>query len=177
MTLFLFKGVTVKFGLKYMRKKVFGRKLKRTSNQRKGLFRSLMHAMILHGRIKTTEAKAKAIKGELEKLVTKAKKGVVAENDLMRDLVQHDMVEKLITNIAPRFTTRPGGYTRILRLGSRKKDNTAMVLLEWVEQEIITGEVMPAVKKEKKVKRAKVEKTKPVKVEKKPIKVKKSTKK
>jgi large subunit ribosomal protein L17 len=158
-----------------MRKRVFGRKLKRTSNQRQGLFRSLMHAMILHGRIKTTEAKAKAIKGQLEKLVTKAKnKGKEAENDLMRDLVQHEMVEKLISNIAPRFTTRPGGYTRILRLGSRKKDNTAMVMLEWVEQEIITGEVVVASKKEKKVK---VIKEKIVKEEKKTDKAKKTTKK
>lgn len=157
-----------------MRKKVFGRKFSRTSNQRKGLFRSLMHAMILHGRIKTTEAKAKAIKGQLEKMVTKAKKGLTAENDLMRDLVQHDMVEKLISNIAPRFMTRPGGYTRILRLGSRKKDNTAMVMLEWVEQEIITGEVVVAPKKEKKVK---VIKEKAVKEEKKPTKAKKTAKK
>ena len=134
-----------------------------------------MHAMILHGRIKTTEAKAKAIKGQLEKLVTKAKnKGKEAENDLMRDLVQHEMVEKLISNIAPRFTARPGGYTRILRLGSRKKDNTAMVMLEWVEQEIITGEVVATPKKEKKVK---VTKEKTVKEEKKPAKAKKTAKK
>ena len=157
-----------------MRKKVFGRKFSRTSNQRKGLFRSLMYAMILHGRIKTTEAKAKAIKGQLEKMVTKAKKGLTAENDLMRDLVQHDMVEKLISNIAPRFVGRPGGYTRILRLGSRKKDNTAMVMLEWVEQEIVTGEVVVAPKKEKKVK---VVKEKTVKEEKNPAKVKKTAKK
>jgi large subunit ribosomal protein L17 len=151
-----------------MRKNVFGRKFKRTSNQRKGLFRSLMYAMILNGRIKTTEAKAKSIKGALEKLVTKAKnKGEGARNDLMRDLVQHDMVDKLITNIAPRFATRPGGYTRILRVGSRRKDNTAMVLLEWVDGEIITGEVVSVVvpKKDKKV-----VKEKPAKEEKKPVK-------
>ena len=116
-----------------------------------------MHSMILHGKINTTEAKAKSIKGALEKLVTKAKnKGEEARNDLMRDLVQHEMVDKLIKDIAPRFKERPGGYTRILRVGNRLKDNSPRVILEWVESSILVGEVVGSTKPQKK---AKVKKT------------------
>ena len=141
-----------------MRKRVVGRKFKRTANQRKALLKSLVHSMILVGRIKTTEAKAKAIKAKVEKLVTKARnKGEEARNDLLRDLANHDIVEKLISNIAPRFKERTGGYTRILRLGRRVKDNSPMVLLEWVESEIIIGEsvVNTSSKKDKKEKKKK----------------------
>lgn len=141
-----------------MRKRVFGRKFKRTANQRKALLKSLVHSMILVGRIKTTEAKAKAIKAKVEKLVTKARnKGEEARNDLIRDLANHDIVEKLISNIAPRFKDRTGGYTRILRLGRRVKDNSPMVLLEWVESEIIIDQTVDANsnKKDKKEKKQK----------------------
>jgi len=105
------------------------------SLRRKALFRSLIRGLVLHGRIKTTEAKAKAIKGEVEKFVTKAKKrGEEAEYHLLKNL-SHDLVIKIISEIAPRFKERQGGYTRIIRLGRRLKDNAEMVLLEWVEGE------------------------------------------
>ncbi len=121
-----------------MRKRVFGKKLKRTTNQRKALFKSLTNALVLSGRIKTTEAKAKAVKGEIEKLVTKAKK---EEKDAMRILqksVSLKTAERLIKNVAPVFKNRPGGYTRIIKIGNRTKDNAPMVILEFVEKIEIT---------------------------------------
>lgn len=118
-----------------MRKRIFGRKLKRTIDQRKGLFRSLMRSMILTGRIKTTEAKAKAVRPDLEKLVTLAKKkGDGAYRDLLKKLTQEELVEKMIKTIAPKFETRPGGYTRILKIGNRIKDAAPMVYMEWTER-------------------------------------------
>jgi len=117
-----------------MRKNVFGRQFKRDSRMRKALFRSLMREIILNGQIKTTEAKAKAIKGELEKHVTKAKvQGQASLVHLQKDF-QLDVALRLINEIAPKFKDRPGGYTRIIRLGNRLKDNAPIVIMEWVEE-------------------------------------------
>ncbi len=116
-----------------MKKRVFGRKLKRTTNQRKALFKSLTQALVLHGRIKTTEAKAKSIRGEVEKLITRAMRN---DSNTLAYLKQHVHVptaERLV-EIATAFKGRPGGYTRIIRLGGRKKDNASMVLIEFVEK-------------------------------------------
>lgn len=116
-----------------MRKRIFGRRLQRDTNERKALFRSLMRELVLHGKIKTTQAKAKSIKGEVEKMVTKAKtQGESAFVHLQKKFTG-DVVEKLIKEIAPLFKDRPGGYTRIIKMGRRVKDNAPMVLLEWVE--------------------------------------------
>lgn len=123
-----------------MRKQVFGKRLKRDVDERKALFKSLMSHLVLKERIKTTEAKAKAIKGRIEKLVTEAKKtlrqaqgkGEQAAN-LFGLYLSPAAVEKLISDVAPRFSERSGGYTRILRLGPRLSDNAQMVLIEWVE--------------------------------------------
>ncbi|MBP6913499.1 MAG: 50S ribosomal protein L17 [Candidatus Levybacteria bacterium] len=130
-----------------MRKRVFGKKLKRTTNQRKALFRSLTQALVLHGRIKTTEAKAKSIKGEIEKLITYAKNNKENAYNHLQHHVHPKTAEGIIT-IAPVFENRPGGYTRIIRIGGRKKDNAAMVLLEFVEK--TQSVVMPSKKTEKK---------------------------
>ena len=114
-----------------MRKNVFGRQFKRDKNQRKALFKGLLSALVLHERIKTTHAKAKAIKADADKLVTKAKKGgIVAYKALEPDL-PHDAVKKLIDEIAPRFADRQGGYTRITKIGTRGKDNASMAMMEW----------------------------------------------
>jgi large subunit ribosomal protein L17 len=118
-----------------MKKRVFGRKLKRDVNERKALFASLISSLVLHGRIKTTEAKAKAIKPTVEKLITKAKnKGKMARKHLLRFLSPR-IVDKIIKNIAPRYAKRPGGYTRIIKLGERLKDNAKMVIMEFVEED------------------------------------------
>lgn len=116
-----------------MRKRVFGRKLKRTTNQRKALFKSLTQALVLHGRIKTTEAKAKSIKGEVEKLITHANKN---EANAFHYLQRHVHVKTAegIIKIAPVFKGRPGGYTRIIKIGNRIKDSAPMVILEFVEK-------------------------------------------
>ncbi len=116
-----------------MRKNVFGRRFKRDSNERKSLFKSLMTSLVLDEKIQTTEAKAKSIKGHIEKLVTKAKK---REGEAKRFLSAHLMpaaVDKVINRIAPQFKNRPGGYTRIVRLGNRVSDSASMVVMEWVE--------------------------------------------
>lgn len=117
-----------------MRKRVFGRKFRRTTNQRKALFKSLVAALVENGSIKTTEAKAKAIKGEVEKLVTYARnKPENAVHHLQRS-VSLKTADGIIKRIAPKFTNRPGGYTRIVRIGNRVKDNAPLVMLSWVEQ-------------------------------------------
>lgn len=122
-----------------MRKNVFGRRFKRDSNERKSLFKSLMTSLVLDEKIQTTEAKAKSIKGHIEKLVTKAKK---REGEAKRFLSAHLMpaaVDKVIDRIAPQFKNRQGGYTRIVRLGNRVSDSASIVVMEWVE-EIVKSE-------------------------------------
>jgi len=134
-----------------MKKKVFGRKFKKDVNQRKALFKNLMRSLILNEEIKTTEAKAKSVKGQVEKLVTIAKKGESASYHLKKE-ISEDAVTKLIKEIGPRFASRPGGYTRIVKLGNRIKDNADMVMLEFVEK----GEKIAP----KKVKKSEVKKDK-----------------
>ena len=123
-----------------MRKKIFGRRLKRDINQRKSLFRSLMRELVLQERIKTTEAKAKSIKGEIEKHVTKAKVQGEGARVHLQKTFQQDVINKIINDLAPRFANRPGGYTRIVRLGNRVKDNAPMVYIEWVEKSTVVIE-------------------------------------
>ena len=118
-----------------MRKNVFGRQFSRDTNQRKALFKSLISSLILDESIKTTLEKAKAIKGDVDKIVNKAKKG---DNRLKVQLLQKHLgtpaMNKLIKDIAPRFKDRNSGYTRLIKLGRRFSDNAAMVLMEWVEK-------------------------------------------
>ncbi|PIT88892.1 MAG: 50S ribosomal protein L17 [Candidatus Levybacteria bacterium CG10_big_fil_rev_8_21_14_0_10_36_7] len=144
-----------------MKKKVFGRKFKRDVNQRKALFRSLIRALVLHEKIKTTEAKAKAVKGDIEKLITKAKtKKEDSSRELLSVLLEESLVRKVIDEIAPRFESRNGGYTRIIKLGTKKKDNSKVVLLELVELENIKVEEKAESVSEKKAVKPKKEKVK-----------------
>ena len=124
-----------------MRHKVAGYKLGRTTAQRNSLRRSLVTELIDHGRIQTTVAKCKAIRDQAEKLVTIAKGGMVEDKGKQvhaRRLVAArtnggvEVVRKLFTDIAPRYTERQGGYTRISKLGPRKGDNAPMAIIEWV---------------------------------------------
>lgn len=157
-----------------MRKRIFGRRFKRSTGERKALFKNLIRSFFLHGKIETTEAKAKAIRGKVEKLVTKAKRrGESARAELQKNF-DKVLLDNLLTTIAPKFATRPGGYTRIVRTGRRKKDNAPMVLLEWVEEiaAVVTEEPKKGARKAEKSKETKevianVEKSQ----EKKPIKV------
>jgi large subunit ribosomal protein L17 len=109
-------------------------KLSRDSAHRKALFMNLSREVFNHERIKTTEAKAKAIKPEVEKLITLAKRGDLhARRQALAALGQDKfVVYKLFEEIAPRYADRNGGYTRILKLGPRKSDATEMVYIELV---------------------------------------------
>jgi large subunit ribosomal protein L17 len=109
-------------------------KLSRSASHRKALFMNLSRQVIDHERIKTTEAKAKAVKPEIDKLITLAKRGDHhARRQAMAKLGQDKfIVYKLFEEIGPRYTDRQGGYTRILKLGPRQSDATEMVFLELV---------------------------------------------
>ena len=109
-------------------------KLSRDSAHRKSLLMNLSKEIIEHERIKTTEAKAKAVKPEIEKLITLAKRGDLhARRQALSTLAQDKFaVYKLFEEVAHRYTAREGGYTRILKLGPRRSDSTEMVLLELV---------------------------------------------
>src|SRR6185437_3864467 len=108
--------------------------LSRSASHRKALLMNLSKEVIEHERIQTTEAKAKAVKPEVEKLITLAKRGDLhARRQALSALGQDKFtVYKLFEEIAPRYEERPGGYTRILKLGPRRSDSTEMVLLELV---------------------------------------------
>jgi large subunit ribosomal protein L17 len=125
-----------------MRHRVAGYTLSRTKDQRKALRRVLIKQLFENNRIKTTKAKAKAIRGDAEKLITLAKNSanasdiekVNARRLAASALADADIVKKLFDDIAPRFESRNGGYTRMLKLGLRKGDSSEMVMLELVEE-------------------------------------------
>ena len=108
--------------------------LSRSASHRKALLQNLCKEVIEHERIRTSETKAKAVKPEIEKLITLAKRGDLhARRQALSALGQDKfMVYKLFEEIAPRYAERPGGYTRILKLGPRRSDATEMVFLELV---------------------------------------------
>src|SRR6202049_2461914 len=108
--------------------------LSRSASHRKALLLHLIKEVIDHEQIQTTEAKPKPVKPEVEKLITLAKRGDLhARRQALSALGQDKFaVYKLFDEIAPRYTERPGGYTRILKLGPRRSDSTEMVLLELV---------------------------------------------
>ena len=133
-----------------MRHRDMGRKLGRSSAQRNALRRTLMTQLIEKERIETTEAKAKFVRADAEKLITLAKRGLTAKEDepeataqaravharrlVAARLNDPEVVKKLFDTIAPRYEKRAGGYTRILKLGRRLGDAAEMVLLEMVEE-------------------------------------------
>jgi large subunit ribosomal protein L17 len=124
-----------------MRHKVAGHKLGRSKDERLALRRNLVNQLFEHERIQTTRAKADAIRGQAEHLITLAKNVHGAENAKIvharrvasSRLSNAEMVKKLFDDIAPRYTDRPGGYTRVTKLGFRSGDAAEMVLLELVE--------------------------------------------
>lgn len=117
-----------------MRHQRAGSKLGRDSSHRKALYSNLAGALITHGRIETTEAKAKAVKPFAEKMITLGKRGDLAARRLaLAELRSQDVVHQLFAEVAPRFAERPGGYTRIVKLGPRQGDAADMVFLELVD--------------------------------------------
>ena len=117
-----------------MRHQRSGKKLGRDSAHRKALYSNLAGALIEHGRIQTTEAKAKAVKPFAEKMITLGKRGDLhARRQALAALRSNNVVHQLFADVAPRFADRPGGYTRIVRLGPRQGDAAEMVYLELVD--------------------------------------------
>lgn len=124
-----------------MRHRVSGYKLSRSKDERVALRRNLVKQLFTHERIRTTRAKANAVRGQAERLITLAKRGNAAGDAQMvharrlaaARLSDAGTVKKLFDDIAPRFQERPGGYTRIVKLGPRVGDAAEMVILELVE--------------------------------------------
>src|SRR4051794_16972756 len=133
-------------------------KLGRTAEHRKALLANQVCSLIEHQRIKTTLAKAKAVRPLAEKMVTLGKKGSLhARRTALATLRQADAVKKLFAEIAPRAADRKGGYTRIVKLGARKSDAAAVAFIEWVDT-AIAAEESPVEEKDKKAKAAKTAK-------------------
>jgi large subunit ribosomal protein L17 len=126
-------------------------KLGRTADHRRALLANQVCALIEHQRIKTTLAKAKAVRPLAERMVTLGKNGSIhARRRALAVLRQKNVVKKLFEDIAQRSAERNGGYTRIVKLGARKSDSARMAFIEWVDAEHIAAEKP---KKEKKAKR------------------------
>ena len=117
-----------------MRHRKAGRQLRRTSEQKLALMRSLVKSLIERGAIETTEAKAKELRPFIEKLITKAKTGTLHARRLAGRHVQHrETADKLFQEVGVKFATRNGGYTRILKVGHRKGDGAEMARIELIE--------------------------------------------
>ncbi len=111
------------------------RKLNRTSSHRLAMLRNMMNSLIAHEAIKTTVPKAKELRRVVEPMITLAKEATLANRRLAFDrLRDRDSVTKLFDVLGPRFKARPGGYTRILKMGFRVGDNAPMALVELVER-------------------------------------------
>src|SRR5690242_11677841 len=111
-----------------------GKKLGRDSAHRKALYANLAGSLIEHGRIRTPEAKAKAAKPSAGKMISIANRGdLAARRQAIAELRSQDVVHQLFADVAPRFAERPGGYTRIVKLGPRQGDAAEMVYLELVD--------------------------------------------
>ncbi len=118
-----------------MRHQKFGKKLNRDIKERKSLFKNLVSSLIVYGKITTSEAKAKAIRGLVDKLVNKSKEGTLsARRQIAGFLNKADLVKKLFDVIAPRFKSRSGGFTRIIKSGEKRGDGSPQAVMEWVEK-------------------------------------------
>jgi large subunit ribosomal protein L17 len=111
-----------------------GKKLGRDAAHRRSLYANLACSLIEHGRVRTTEAKAKAVKPFAEQMITLGKRGdLAARRQAISELRSQDAVHRLFADVAPRFAERPGGYSRIVKLGPRQGDAADMVYLELVD--------------------------------------------
>jgi large subunit ribosomal protein L17 len=125
-----------------MRHKIAGKRLSRSKDQRRALRRTMVNQLFTHERIRTTKAKAQAIRGQAERLITLAKRGNAAGDEKMvhaRRLAaarmdNPELVQKLFDDIAPRYEDRAGGYTRMMKLGPRYGDSAEIVILELIEE-------------------------------------------
>lgn len=126
-----------------MRHQIAGRILGRDSGHRKALFRNLIKDLLTYERITTTEAKARSIRGDAEKLITKAKRSLAgtanrvhAQRQVVSYLNDKTIAKKVFDELAPRYAERPGGYTRMIKIGKRFGDAADMVVLELVDSDL-----------------------------------------
>ena len=119
-----------------MRHSNSGKKLSRNPSHRKALLRNMSKALLTHGRIRTTEVKAKELRGVVESLITLARRNdVAARRQAYRELGSHQLVQKLFDDIAPRFAGVPGGFTRVVKLAMpRRGDCAPMAIIELARQ-------------------------------------------
>jgi large subunit ribosomal protein L17 len=119
-----------------------GKKLGRDSAHRKALYSNLAGALIEHGRIKTTVTKAKAVKPHVEQMITLGRRGDLhARRQATAFLRSRDVVHKLFAEVAPLFKDRPGGYTRIIKIGTRPGDSAEMAYIELVDDEYVATQL------------------------------------
>ena len=117
-----------------------GRKLGRTSAHRKSLFRNLVTSLLDHEQIQTTDAKAKELRGVTEKLITLGKRGTLhARRQALQTIRSKDVTAKLFSELADRYRERPGGYTRVIKLGQRAGDAAPMAIIELVDRDRAEG--------------------------------------
>jgi len=116
-----------------MRKLNKGRKFNRKIGPRKQLLKSLANNLLLHEKIKTTEAKAKELRSIVEKMITRAKDNNITNRRLLARELNPNIVKKIFDEIAPRYNQRNGGYTRIIKIGPRDSDGAKMVIIELVK--------------------------------------------
>ena len=120
-----------------MRHRVAGRKLQRTSSHRQAMFRNMAAALIKHEQITTTTAKAKELRPYVEKLVTLAKKGGLSNRRLAHARIMDEAQErKLFEVIGPRYASRNGGYTRVIKAGIRISDASPIAIIEFVDRDV-----------------------------------------
>jgi len=137
-------------------------KLGRTAEHRKALLANQVCSLIEHQRIKTTLAKAKAVRPLAEKMVTLGKKGSLhARRTALAVLRQKGAVKKLFEDIAPRSADRNGGYTRIVKLGARKSDAAPVAFIEWVDAPVVVEEIPEEKGKKRKAAKGEAEEAKP----------------
>lgn len=118
-----------------MKHKIGFNRLGRKPAHRKSLHRNLVTSLVRHERVKTTVTKAKEVRRTAEKMITRAGTDSVHNRRIVgKDITDQEVLSKLFTDIGPAYKTRPGGYTRILKLGARKSDGAEMVLLELVDR-------------------------------------------
>lgn len=116
-----------------MKHRKSGRKFSRTTDQRKAFLKSLAANLVLKEKIKTTEARAKELRGVVERLITQAKKGGLAKQRLVAGALPAAAAKKLFKEIAPKFLERKGGYTRLTKIGRRLSDGAMMTMIEIIK--------------------------------------------
>lgn len=119
-----------------MAHRIAGRRLSRTTSHRLAMFRNQVTDLLRHEKIVTTEAKAKELRSIAEKVITLGRRGTLhARRQALRIVSDKDVVKKIFDELGPRYASRPGGYTRIIKLGPRQGDGARMAQLELVEEE------------------------------------------